>query len=159
MLDLKFIRENDVLVREALEKRGTTAPLDEILEIDSRRRQKVIEMEDLRHQRKETAKQYKAEVVPGKEAMTGARDLRVMLKDLEEEVSSLDKQLLALLLQVPNIPHPSVPVGKDECESVVIRSWQEPKKFDFVLQPHWQLGESLDIIDFDRGAKLSGSRF
>ena len=159
MLDLKFIRENADLVREALEKRATTASLDEILRLDTERRRKAIEMEDLRRQRKETAKQYKAETVPGKEALAEARDLRTILKDMEEEVSSLDKQLLELLLQIPNIPHSSVPVGKDESENIVIRSWQEPKKLDFPVLPHWQIGESLGIIDFDSGIKLSGSRF
>ncbi len=155
MLDLKFIRENDGLVREALDKRVTTAPLDEILEIDSQRHQKVIELEDLRHQRKEMARERKR----NQEAVEEGRDLRVMIKDLEDEVNSLDKQLLELLLQMPNIPHHSVPVGKDESASVIVRSWREPKKFDFSPLPHWQLGKSLDIIDFERGAKLSGSRF
>ena len=155
MLDLRFIRENANLVREAFKKRGTTAPLDEILEIDRERRQKIIELEDLRHQRKEIARERKRD----EETVEEGRDLRVILKDLEEKVSCLDKQLLELLLQVPNIPHASVPIGKDESENIIIRSWQEPRKFDFKPALHWQIGESLDIIDFERGAKLSGSRF
>lgn len=159
MLDLKFIRENPGLVREALEKRCTSAPLDEILELDTLRRQKTIELEDLRRQRKETARQFKTEAAQDEKATAEARDLRTMLKDREEEVNSLDKQLLDLLLQIPNIPHSSVPVGKDETEGKITRTWQEPKKLDFAPQPHWEIGESLDIIDFDRGIKLSGSRF
>lgn len=165
MLDLKFIRENAGLVREALEKRRTTAPLDEILELDARRRQKVNDLERWRGVRKQAAKdfteQYRATLSEKQREISQerGRTLRAQIQKLEEEVSRLDKQLLELLLQIPNIPHPSVPVGKDECESVVIRSWQEPKKFDFAPRPHWQLGESLGIIDFDRGTKLSGSRF
>jgi seryl-tRNA synthetase len=82
-----------------------------------------------------------------------------MIRGLEKEVRSLDKQLEELLLQVPNIPHPSAPIGKDENDNVVVRSWGELKSFDFTPAPHWKLGESLDIIDFERGVKLSGSRF
>jgi seryl-tRNA synthetase len=152
MLDLKFIRENTSLVEESLKKRRDTAPLDDILRLDSERRQKILELERLRHTRKETARTRKTD----KEE---ARDLRAMIRDLEEEVKSLDSQLEELLLQVPNIPHPSVPVGTSDEDNVVMRTWGEPKKFDFSPAPHWKLGESLDIIDFERGVKLSGTRF
>ncbi len=152
MLDLKFIRENSELVRQAIANRHDTASLDEILEFDSERRKKLLELEDLRHVRKETARERKG-------AKEEGRDLRVMVKSLEDEVKSLDKQLEELLLQVPNIPHPSVPVGKDEGDNVVVRSWGELPSFDFPPAPHWKLGESLGIIDFDRGVKLSGTRF
>ncbi len=155
MLDLKFIRENTDLVREAIAKRQDTTPLDEILQLDSERRQKLLELEDLRHERKEAARQRKID----QETTEAGRDLRVMIKGLEEEVKSLDMQLEELLLQVPNIPHPSVPSGKGESDNIVVRSWGEPKSFDFQPAPHWKLGESLGIIDFDRGVKLSGSRF
>ncbi len=155
MLDLKFIRENEELVRKAIANRKDTAPLDEILELDSERRKKLLELEDLRHERKESAQKRKMD----KEAAEEGRDLRIMIKGLEEEVRNLDNQLEELLLQVPNIPHSSVPVGKDESANIVVRSWGEPKKFDFQPAPHWKLGESLGIIDFDRGVKLSGSRF
>ena len=87
------------------------------------------------------------------------RDLRAKVKALEKEVRSLDEQLEELLLQVPNIPQPAVPVGKDEGDNVVVRSWGELPSFDFQPAPHWKLEESLDIIDFERGVKLSGSRF
>jgi seryl-tRNA synthetase len=155
MLDLKFIRENIDLVRQALANRRDTAPLDEILELDRERRQKLLELEDLRHERKEAAREWKKD----KEAAEEGRDLRVMIKGLEDEVKRLDKQLEELLLQVPNIPHPTVPVGKDENDDIAVRSWGEPKKLDFEPVPHWKLGESLDIIDFERGVKLSGTRF
>jgi len=155
MIDLKFIRENIGQVREAIAKRQDSAPLDEVLELDSERRQKIIELEDLRHARKEASRERKAD----REATEEGRDLRTMIRSLEDEVRVLETQLEELLLQVPNIPHPSVPVGKDEKDNVVVRSWGEPKKFDFEPAPHWKLGESLDVIDFDRGVKLSGSRF
>jgi len=155
MLDLKFIRENIELVRQAVENRQDTAPLDEILDLEQERRQKLLELESLRHQRKQVARERKAD----KETIEEGRDLRAMIKGLGEEVRRLDNQLEELLLQVPNVPHPTVPVGTDESDSVVVRSWGEPKSFDFTPAPHWKLGESLGIIDFERGVKLSGTRF
>jgi len=150
MLDLKFIRENIDQVRQAVANRQTTAPLDEILKLDQERRQKMRELDDLRQARKTVAREREK----GK-----GRDLRVMIRDLEEEVRRLEEQLEELLLQMPNIPEPSVPVGKDEKDSPVVRSWGEPKSFDFAPAPHWKLGEALGIIDFERGVKLSGTRF
>lgn len=153
MLDLKFIRENTDLVRQALESRQDTAPLDEILQLDGKRRQKILELEDLRHIRKEASREKK------RGSPDEGRKLRTMIRELEEEVRQLDDQLEGQLLQVPNIPHPSVPAGKDENDNVVVRSWGQLPDFDFEPAHHWKLGESLDIIDFERGVKLSGSRF
>ncbi|MCD6452995.1 MAG: serine--tRNA ligase [Dehalococcoidales bacterium] len=151
MLDLKFIRQNVALVRQAVASRQDDAPLDEILRLDSECRQKMAELEDLRHARKETARERKS--------ADEGRGLRAKIRVIEEEVRNLDKQLSDLLLRVPNIPQPTVPIGKDERDNVVIRSWGEPRSFDFTPAPHWELGESLDIIDFERGVKLSGTRF
>ncbi|MEE9366397.1 MAG: serine--tRNA ligase [Dehalococcoidales bacterium] len=155
MLDLRFIRENTETVEEALVNRQDSAPIDDILKLDAERRQKILELENLRHTRKEAAKERKTD----KESTEGARDLRATIRDLEEEVKGLDGQLEDLLLQVPNVPHPSVPVGKGEEDNVAVRTWGEPKKFSFTPTPHWKLGETLDIIDFARGVKLSGTRF
>ncbi|MAH39387.1 MAG: serine--tRNA ligase [Dehalococcoidales bacterium] len=153
MLDLKFIRANTKLVRQGIANRQDSAPLDEILKLDVERRQKTLKLEDLRHARKEIARQKKTE------AQDEARQLRDKIKELEENVRNLDTQLEELLLQVPNIPQPSVPVGKNENDNIVVRSWGEPPKFNFEPSPHWKLGEALDIIDFERGVKLSGTRF
>ncbi|MBI4296162.1 MAG: serine--tRNA ligase [Chloroflexi bacterium] len=153
MLDLKFIRENTERVREALQKRQDTAPLDRILELDDTRRKALLELEELRHERKTVAKARK------EEASERGRDLRAMIKQLEDEVRSVDEQLNELLLQVPNTPQPDVPLGKDSSDNKVIRTWGEPKQFDFKPLAHWDLGEKLDIIDFERGVKLSGARF
>jgi len=153
MLDLKFIRENVDLVREAIANRRDTAPLDEIIELDGKRRKMIAELEELRHARKETARERRT---PSPDE---GRDLRARVKTLEEEARGLDEQLGELLLRVPNIPHSTVPAGKDEGDNVVVRSWGEPKSFAFEPSPHWKLGESLGIIDFERGVKLSGTRF
>ncbi len=155
MLDLKFIRENTKTIEEALKNRRDSAPIDEILQLDADRRQKLLELESLRHTRRESARERRFDQASAEEA----RDLRAMIRDLEEEVKHIDGQLEELLLQVPNVPHPSVPVGQSDKDNVVVRTWGEPKKFDFDPAPHWKLGEALDIIDFERGVKLSGTRF
>ena len=153
MLDLKFIRENPDVVRQAITNRHDNAPLDEILRMDSERRQKMTELEDMRRNRKQSSRERQAD------AAEEGRALRAKIHDLEEAVKILDGKLTDLLLQMPNIPGPRVPIGKDSNDNVVIRSWGEPKKLPFPPKPHWELGESLGIIDFARGVKLSGTRF
>ena len=156
MLDLKLIRENPEQVNDALKQRQEdTSALEEILSLDSERRQKIAELEELRRVRKEAARERKT----GEEAAAEGRDLRTKIRELEETVRQLEENLEEILLQVPNISHPSVPVGKDADDNVVLRTWGEPRNFDFEPRPHWQLGESLGIIDFERGVKLSGPRF
>jgi seryl-tRNA synthetase len=153
VLDLKFIRENSELVLKAVADRQTQAPVAEILEIDGKRRNQVAQLDDLRRQRKELARQK------GVDAADEGRRLRDELKSQEETLRRLDDQLTDLLLRVPNIPDPSVPMGRDENDNVVLRHWGDMPTFNFKPAPHWELGERLGIIDFERGAKLSGSRF
>ena len=153
MLDLKFIRENPEVVRQAIANRHDKAPLDEILHLDGERRREMTELEELRRSRKQSSRERQAD---GAEE---GRALRTKIRDLEEEVKSLDAKLTDLLLQMPNIPDARVPIGKDDSENPVIRTWGEPKKLPFTPKAHWDLGESLGIIDFERGVKLSGTRF
>jgi seryl-tRNA synthetase len=154
MLDLKFIRENPEIVRQAMANRQEkSSPLDEILQLDTERRQKMTELEDLRRNRKQASKERQAD------AAEEGRALRTKIHDLEEIVNNLDVKLHDLLLQMPNIPSSQVPVGKDSSENIVVRTWGEPKQLAFPAKPHWELGESLGIIDFERGVKLSGTRF
>ncbi len=152
MLDIKYIRENPEIVKQAIENRHDAAPVDEILELDAQRRQKVGELDNLRQERKTISKERE-------KAQERGRALRAEIQELEEEVRRLDEQLEELLLQVPNIPQPDVPLGRDDSENVTVRTWGEPKKLAFEALPHWQLGEDLGIIDFERGVKISGSRF
>ena len=151
MLDLKYIRENADEVRRAVTSRHDQAPIDEIVALDVQRREKVTELEELRRQRKLASKQRQ-------DPETGRR-LRDQIHDLEETVGAVDDELRSLLLQVPNIPQASVPVGDDEAANVLVRSAGMIPEFAFTPKPHWEIGEALDIIDFERGAKLSGSRF
>jgi seryl-tRNA synthetase len=152
MIDIRVIRENPELVRQAIENRHDSAPLDEILNLDTQRRQKVGELDNLRQERKTISKERE-------KAQERGRALRAEIQEMEEEVRRLDEQLEELLLQVPNIPQSDVPLGKDDSDNVVVRSWGEPRKLAFKALPHWQLGEDLGIIDFERGVKISGSRF
>ncbi len=153
MLDLKFIRENSELVLKAMADRQTQAPVAEKLEIDGQRRRQVAQLDELRRQRKELARQR------GADAADEGRRLRDELKTQEETLRQLDSQLNDLLLRVPNIPDPSVPIGQNEDDNIVLRNWGEVPTFSFKPAPHWELGERLGIIDFERGTKLSGSRF
>jgi len=154
MLDLKFIRENPEIVRQAMVNRQEkSSPLEEILRLDTERRQKMTELEDLRRNRKQASKERQAD------AAEEGRALRTKIHYIEETMKILDVKLNDLLLQMPNIPGPLVPVGKDSTENVIVRTWGEPKKLPFPPKPHWELGESLGIIDFERGVKLSGTRF
>ncbi len=155
MLDIKLIRDNPDLVRQAIANRHDKAPLDELIQVDAERRKKTTELEDLRRVHKEASKQRQQDEA----SLTAGRQRREQMKNLEETVTQLDEQIKNLLLQLPNIPQASVPLGTGAEDNKVIRTWGEPKKFDFTPLPHWELGEKLGIIDFERGAKLSGSRF
>ncbi len=159
MLSIQFIRQNPDLVREALARRNDSAPLDEILRLDNEHRQLLQESEVLRERRNKVSKELGRMKEKPPEMIADMRQVGERIKALEQEETNLSEQLTDLLLRIPNIPHPSVPVGKDEGDNVVVRSWGAPRQFDFKPRPHWELGEALGIIDFARGAKLSGSRF
>jgi seryl-tRNA synthetase len=148
MFDLKLIRDNPELVRDSLAHRKDTAGVDDIVIIDRDRRKKLSELEELRHTRK-----------GGKMAPEEGRKLREQINALETETNEMDGKLKDLLLRVPNMPDSSVPVGSSEEDNVIVRQIGEPPKFDFKAAAHWELGEQLGIIDFDRGVKLSGTRF
>jgi len=161
MLDLDFIRKNPDKVKEALVKLNMDAPIDEILELDQQRREILKELENLRHQRKVVSKEIPKirDEARRQEMVAEMRKVGERIKELEGRLREVEARLYEDLLLVPNMPHPKVPVGKDESENVVVRTWGKPREFDFEPLPHWELGERLDIIDFKRGAKISGSRF
>ena len=159
MLDIKLIRDNIDLLRQALEKRGESAPLDQITSLDEQRRQFLHEMETLRAQRNEVSKEMGKMADKPAQLIADMRQLGERVTFLESEIARVESELEDLLLRLPNIPAADVPVGKDAQDNIVVRSWGEPAKFPFTPLPHWELGEKLDIIDFQRGTKLSGSRF
>ncbi len=155
MLDIKLIRDNPDLVRQAIANRHDKAPLDELIQVDAERRKKTTELEDLRRVHKEVSKQRQQDEA----SLTAGRQRREQMKNLEETVTQLDEQIKNLLLQLPNIPQASVPLGAGADDNKILRTWGELRRFNFNPVPHWELGEKLGIIDFERGAKLSGSRF
>ncbi len=159
MIDIRLIRENPDLVRRELEKRGDTFALDEILELDVRYRGFLRHSEELRAQHNETSKQLgmKKEKPPG--LIAEMRLVGEQISALQQQTREARAALDALLLELPNMPHSGVPVGRSESDNVVVRTWGTPKEFAFEPLPHWELGEKLGIIDFQQGVKLSGSRF
>ena len=164
MIDIRLIRENPKEVQEAISSLGADAPIDEIARLDERRRDILQELEDLRHQRNVTSKQIGQMKDEEKrkqliEEMGGVND---SIKTFEKELRNVEANLEELMYQVPNLPHESVPVGEDESENKIVREEGKPKteaEFGFAPLPHWDLGPQLGIIDFERGVKLSGSRF
>ena len=164
MLDLKLIRKNYEEVRKRLSLRGEeyVKLLDEVYKLDKQKREIQKEVENLRALLNRKSKEYGRLKREGKEDENLKRELTEIkenLQSLEEELKLLEEKLNYYLLRIPNLPHPSVPVGEDEKDNVEVRRWGEPPKFDFEPKPHWELGEKLGILDFERGAKLSGSRF
>jgi len=159
MLDIKLIRENPELVRQALEKRGDTYGLENILEADEHYRRLLRQVELLRSQHNQVSKQLGKAKEKSPELIAEMRELGEQISVLQEETSQIKSNLESLLLELPNVPHPSVPLGKTTSDNVMVRTWGEPREFSFKLLPHWELGEKLGIIDFYRGVKLSGTRF
>jgi len=159
MLDIKLIRENPELVRQALEKRGDVFSLESVLDADEHYRNLLHQVELLRAQHNETSKHLGKTKDKPPELIARMRQLGEQISALQQETSQAKASIESLLLELPNIPHPSVPLGKDESDNVVLRTWGEPRKVSFKPLPHWELGEKLGIIDFVRGVKLSGTRF
>ena len=156
MLDIKLIRENPDIVRQAMiNRQDSPALIDELLKLDIERRTMMTELEEQRRVHKEASKQRQQDAAANEEG----RNRRDRMKTLEDTVNALDEQIKNILLQLPNIPQASVPVGKSSDDNTVLRTWGEVKKFDFTPAPHWELGEKLGIIDFERGVRISGSRF
>ncbi len=159
MLSLQLIRQNADLVQESLAKRGEDIDIRDILHLDEERRRLLQEVESLRARRKQASKEIgRMEEKPAL-LLTEMRETGVAIKSLDEEISRNDEKLNDLLLRLPNLVHPDVPVGKDEGDNVLVRSWGEVQESDHKPLPHWDIGPKLGIIDFERGVKISGSRF
>jgi seryl-tRNA synthetase len=159
MLDIKQIRENPTLVRQSLETRGKTFSLDSILEIDQDYRELLHKTEQLRAEHNKTSKELGSQKEKSSILIKQMRDLSERISSLQQEARQIKEKLDELLLELPNLPNRSVPIGKDENDNVIIRNWGTLKEFSFKPLPHWDLAEKLNIIDFNRGVKLSGSRF
>jgi len=165
MLDIKFMRENREQVLAAMVSLGAEdAPVAQALALDERRRTILTEVEALRAERNAGSKQIGQLMRAGERAEGEALKARMtqigeQIAGLDEELGRVEVDLRDAMLRIPNLPHPSVPVGRDESENVVVRQEGALRTFDFEPLPHWDLGTALDIIDFERGVKLSGTRF
>ena len=159
MLSIELIRRDTDLVRAALARRGEDAPIDRVLQLDSERRATISEADELRARANETSRRLSNSRERTPELIDEMRQVRGRVRDLEQSIRDLEEQLEALLLAIPNLPSEHSPDGAGEDDNVVVRQVGEPYEFAFEPLPHWDLGEKLGIIDFERGAKLSGSRF
>ncbi len=164
MLDIKLIREKPEWVKERLRRRGEDYPIEEILSIDKKRRELIQRVENLRHIRREKSEKIGRLKKEGKkeEAESLSKEVKSLgneLRELEKELREVEEELKQRLSLIPNIPHKSVPVGKDETENVVVKRWGDLPEFDFEPKPHWEIGEALGILDFERASKITGSRF
>lgn len=162
MLALQLIRADPERVRAGARLKGVSdAPVDDVLRLDERIRGTQSRLQELRQQRNEVSQRFpgltdeaEREQVKGK-----MRQVSDDIKRLDEELAPLEAQRDDLLLHIPNLPHPSVPSGSGEEENIQVDSWGSPRAFDFAPKPHWELGEALHMVDFQRAAKISGSRF
>ena len=162
MLDLRFVRKNIDLIRGMLKSRGMAIDIDGFVELDRRRREILGEVEGLKAKRNQLLgkiSQLKKEGKDIKGIIEEAREVSKVIEGLDKELNDVKEKIYDFLINLPNIPHPSVPIGKDERDNVVIKTWGEKPDFSFKPKPHWELGEKLNILDFARGAKIAGSRF
>ncbi len=164
MLDLSFVRANLKLVEEKLRARGgdPAGLLGEFSELDARRRQAITQVETLKAERNKLSEEIGKRKRTGEDAsalLDRVPELKDQIERQEREAEAEEIELRTILQGIPNLPHDSVPMGKSEAENVEVRSWGVKPEFSFVPKPHWELGESLGVLDFERGAKLSGARF
>jgi len=162
MLDLTFIRQNLNFVRQKMQERGASVPLDEFEQLDTERRKLIVETENLKHLRNKTNDEITALKKRKEDAsakIAEMKDVSARIKSLDEQLKECDEKLRALQLTIPNIPHASVPSGTDAAGNAEVRVVGEKPKFDFEPKAHWELGPTLGILDFDRAAKIAGARF
>src|SRR5258708_5877930 len=164
MIDLAFVRANLVLVEEKLRARGMdpAAALGNFAAIDRERREAITQVETLKAQRNKLTEEIaklRREGADTTAQTEQARTLKTQVESLEAAAATADERLREIMQTLPNLPQDSVPVGKDEHANREEKVWGEQPKFDFTPKPHWELGEALGILDFNRAAKISGARF
>jgi len=161
MLDMKYIRENLEEAEKRLQTRGGSAYLAGFRDLDDKRRALLKEGEALKALRNAASEEI-ARIKDKSQAQDKILEMREVsqkIKSIDEELKLVDDQLSAFLLTVPNVPHPATPVGASENDNLELRKWGKLPQLDFTPKPHWEIGEQLGILDFERGAKLTGARF
>lgn len=163
MLDRRELRNNFAEIQKKLNKRGEDlTELESFGQLDQRRRDIITEVEQLKAKRNESSKQISVLKREGKDASSLIEEMQTVgstIKTLDTELSEIDEKLDSIMLGIPNIPHDSVPEGEDEDDNEEVRQWGEVPNFSFEPQPHWDVGTNLGIVDFERAAKVTGSRF
>lgn len=162
MLDIKMIRKNPELVKAGLAKRHGDFGIDEVLELDEKRRDILVKVEEMKAKQNQVSKEIPKMKKEGKDAsqlLNEMKELSAKVKELDGEVKDIDNELKNALLRIPNIPNENVSAGKTDEDNVEVRKWGEPTKFDFEPKAHWDLGVDLDIFDFERASKITGARF
>jgi seryl-tRNA synthetase len=162
MLDPKFIRENLEIVRQGLEHKNTHVDLDHWLQLDEERRHKIGEVDHLKAKRNQTSADISKMKKEGKDvgqAIESTRELGEQIKELQEALNAVEEEWNHLSLMMPNLPHSSSPIGKNELDNKVVREWGDTPQKDFPLKDHLEVGEHLGLFDFKRGAKISGRGF
>ena len=162
MLDIKLIRENPEKINELLKRRSPDLSIDKVIEIDEDRRKVQTEADELRAKRKADSQKIGMMKKNGENTDAIQEEVRALgdkIKELEEKQVELDSAQRNLLLHIPNIPDESTPIGPTEDYNVEVSRWGEPTKFDFEYKAHWDICEEKGLVDFERGVKLSQSRF
>jgi seryl-tRNA synthetase len=162
MLDLKFIRENPDKVKKAMLDRGKPADIDGLLSLDEKRRKALKEVEEIKRRKNIASNDIPKLLREKKDAKPKIVEMKEISEDekkLDEEVRGLEQEIQSALYNIPNIPHESIPVGKDASFNKIVRSWGKERKFSFTPRTHIELGEYLDILDFPRASKITGSNF
>ena len=161
MLDMRLVREEPDRLREALRNRNEDdSVVDRVLELDEQRRTLLVEKESLQARRNELSKQV-PKAAPDERAslIEESKGIGPRISDLDRQTDEVDRRLRDTMLRIPNTPHETTPVGKDEHENRQVGSWGEPRHFDFEPLPHWDIGVKLGLVDFERASKISGTRF
>ena len=162
MLESKFVLQNLPHVKQSLEGRGYPLNLDIFEKTENRRKAVLAEIEELRNRRNVVSERIAAMKQKGENAddlILLMRDVSVTIKDLEQTLSENDEEVRTFLLEIPNIPHESIPIGKNAADNIVLKQEGSPRDFDFKPLPHWDIGNNLHILDFERAAKITGARF
>ena len=162
MLDFKFVRANPDLVKEALSKRGSSVSLAGFLDLDEQRREKLFVVEQMKSRRNTVSEEIGKMKKTGEDAQAMVLEMRELsrqIKARDEEIRLVEEEMQSFLMNIPNIPHETTPTGSGEGDNPIVRMWGEPRKFGFEPKAHWDVGENLDILDFERGGKVTGARF
>jgi len=162
MLHLKYVRSNFESIKEMIRNRGYNLDISRFETLDRKRRERLTELEELRHRRNSVSEEIATVKKKGGDTSSVIAEMKQVSSDIKEKEKELPRvieELNQLLMVIPNMPHESVPLGKDENDNPVIRTWGEIRKMDFEPRPHWEVGEKLGILDFVRAAKIAGSRF